>query len=76
MATSREPVGLAAEARLRLRPLPRPGSWYARRGRESEAVTLFADRARQADPEFALDDETGPMVAELVRANGRDASGD
>ena len=29
-------------------------------------MALFADRARQADPEFALDDETGPMVAELV----------
>ena len=27
---------------------------------------LFADRARQVDPEFALDDETGPLAERLV----------
>jgi hypothetical protein len=30
-------------------------------------VALFADRARQADPRFALDDQAGPVVARLVR---------
>ena len=32
----------------------------------SEAVTLFADRARQGDARFALTGETGPAVARLV----------
>ena len=32
----------------------------------SEAVALFADRARQADAQFALTGETGPVVARLV----------
>jgi DNA-binding CsgD family transcriptional regulator len=32
-----------------------------------EAVALFADRARRADTRFALDDQTGPLVARLVR---------
>jgi predicted ATPase/DNA-binding CsgD family transcriptional regulator len=65
MATSREPVGLAGEVRLRLRPLPLPDPGIPP-GMGVPAVALFVDRARQADPEFALDGETGPMVAELV----------
>ena len=32
----------------------------------SEAVALFADRARRADPRFALDDQAGPVVARLM----------
>ena len=32
----------------------------------SEAVALFADRARRADARFALDGQTGPVVARLV----------
>ena len=32
----------------------------------SEAVALFADRARQADAGFVLDEQTGPAVARLV----------
>src|SRR5512142_1908183 len=32
----------------------------------SEAVALFADRARRADPRFTLDDQAGPVVARLV----------
>ena len=32
----------------------------------SEAVALFADRARQVDARFALDGQTGPAVARLV----------
>ena len=34
--------------------------------RGCEAVALFADRARRADAQFALDGETGPVVARLV----------
>ena len=32
----------------------------------SEAVALFADRARQVDARFVLDGQTGPVVAGLV----------
>jgi predicted ATPase len=65
LATSREPVGVAGESRYRLAPLALPGD-PAGVG-SSEAVTLFADRARQADPHFALDAESAPEVARLVR---------
>ncbi len=65
LATSREPVGLAGETRYRLAPLavPEPG----READGSEAMALFRDRARQADPRFRLDRESSPMVARLVR---------
>ena len=63
LATSREPIGVGGETRYRLAPLglPEPGD-----PEKSEAVTLFAARARQADAHFALDDESGPVVAEIV----------
>jgi predicted ATPase/DNA-binding CsgD family transcriptional regulator len=68
LATSREPLRTAGEARYRLGPLTLPGGDV--RGEEggSEAVTLFADRARLADARFALTGETGPAVARLVAA--------
>jgi predicted ATPase/DNA-binding CsgD family transcriptional regulator len=66
LATSREPLRVAGEVRYRLAPLelPQPGDGAA--GGGCEAMTLFADRARRADPRFALDAETGPAAAELV----------
>ena len=65
LATSREPVRVPGEVRYRLPPLslPGPGDEPAR----SDAVALFADRARRVDPRFMLDGETGPAVAQLVR---------
>ena len=65
LVTSREPVGLAGEARFRLGPmaLAEPGDG---RAAESEAVALFADRARRSDPRFALDTESRPVVARIV----------
>jgi len=67
LATSREPLRVVAEAPYRLGPLalPRPDDVGDVVG--CEAVALFADRARRADTRFALDDQTGPMVARLVR---------
>ena len=67
LATSREPLAVAGEARYRLGPLALPVPGDPAEGRGSEAVTLFADRARQVDAGFALDGQTGPMVAGLVR---------
>ena len=66
LATSREPLAVAGEARYRLGPLtlPAPGDGADAAG--SEAVALFADRARRADAGFALDGENGPVVARLV----------
>jgi predicted ATPase/DNA-binding CsgD family transcriptional regulator len=62
LATSREPVGIAGETRYRLGPLPVPGSG----GDGTEAVQLFAARARQADPSFELADGNAELVGRLV----------
>jgi predicted ATPase/DNA-binding CsgD family transcriptional regulator len=66
LATSREPLRIAGEVRYRLGPLtlPDPGNLTA--AAECEAVTLFADRARQVEPGFALDQATAATVARLV----------
>ncbi|HXZ73156.1 MAG TPA: LuxR C-terminal-related transcriptional regulator [Streptosporangiaceae bacterium] len=65
LATSREPAGVAGEARYRLGPLGLPGPGQAGAG-GSEAVALFADRARLTDPHFTVTGEAGPLVAQLV----------
>ena len=66
LATSREPLRIAGEARYRLGPLtlPDPGDLTA--AARSEAVTLFADRARRVEPGFALDEKTAVTVERLV----------
>jgi len=66
LATSREPLQIAGEARCRLGPLtlPDPDSPAGPGG--SEAVALFADRAGRADVSFVLDGATAPIVARLV----------
>ncbi|HLK78378.1 MAG TPA: adenylate/guanylate cyclase domain-containing protein, partial [Streptosporangiaceae bacterium] len=67
LATSREPLRVAGEARYRLAPLTLPDLDDLAEAARAEAVALFADRARQADARFALDEQTGPAVARLVR---------
>jgi predicted ATPase/class 3 adenylate cyclase/Flp pilus assembly protein TadD len=54
LVTSREPLRLAAERQYPVPPLA-----------DSEAVLLFAERARAVRPDFTLDDETRPVVAEI-----------
>jgi non-specific serine/threonine protein kinase len=66
LATSREPLQVAGEARYRLAPLTLPSPGGAEGADGSEAVALFAERARRADASFALDGETAPTVARLV----------
>jgi predicted ATPase/DNA-binding CsgD family transcriptional regulator len=66
LATSREPLQIAGEARYRLAPLTLPDPDNPADPDGSEAVALFADRARQADASFALDGATAPAVARLV----------
>jgi predicted ATPase/class 3 adenylate cyclase/DNA-binding CsgD family transcriptional regulator len=64
LATSREPLGLADEARYRLAPLTLPGA-DAPEG--AEAVRLFVERARQADPDFRVEGDESVVLARLVR---------
>jgi predicted ATPase/DNA-binding CsgD family transcriptional regulator/transcriptional regulator with XRE-family HTH domain len=67
LATSREPMRVAGEARYRLAPLTLPGpDDPADVAVMSEAVALFVDRARRVDARFTLDRETGSAVARLV----------
>ncbi len=66
LATSREPLQIAGEARYRLGPLSLPDPDNPAAADGSEAVALFADRARRADANFALDGQTAPVVALLV----------
>jgi predicted ATPase/DNA-binding CsgD family transcriptional regulator len=66
LATSREALRIAGEARYRLGPLTLPDPDNPADPGGSEAVALFADRARRADASFGLDGETAPVVAQLV----------
>jgi predicted ATPase/DNA-binding SARP family transcriptional activator len=66
LATSREALHLAGEARLHVEPLrlSLPGSTD---GAGSPAVQLFAARAQAARPGFELDSEATRLVAEIAR---------
>ena len=66
LATSREPVGIAGEARYRLPPLAVPGPDHLANAGASDAEVLFADRARQADAAFALTGDSTTLVARIV----------
>jgi non-specific serine/threonine protein kinase len=66
LATSREPLAIAGEARCRLGALSLPGLGETRDVGGSEAVALFADRARCADARFVLDEQAAAMVGRLV----------
>ena len=66
LATSREPLAVAGETRYRLAPLTLPSPGDPVDGGRSEAVALFADRARRADARFVLDGPAGSVVARLV----------
>ena len=66
LATSRKPLRIAGEARYRLGSLSLPPPGDLAGAAECEAVTLFADRARRADPEFSLDADNAATVARLV----------
>ena len=66
LATSREPLRIAGEARYRLGPLSLPVGGDPAGAGGSDAVALFVDRARQVDPGFVLDESTGSAVARLV----------
>ena len=70
LATSREPLNLAAEQRLPVKPLalpPRGSDEHPRVLGDVPAVALFTERARAHAPNFALTHGNAPAVAELCR---------
>ena len=67
LATSREPLEVAGEARFPLPPLPVPADESAAGFAGYESVALFADRAAHVDPDFMLTPVSGPAVAMIVR---------
>ena len=68
VATSRQPLGLPAEARLRLRPLALPPSHSSMDDVErSAAGRLFLERARHVQPNLRLRPENLAAVTAIVR---------
>jgi predicted ATPase/DNA-binding CsgD family transcriptional regulator len=69
LATSREPLGIGGEIIYRVPSLslPRPGDAGLPAPGSSDAVTLFADRARANGVALAVDEQTGPMVVSVCR---------
>ncbi len=65
LATSRAPLDAPGEHSLLIAPLELPTDDAS--AARSDAVTLFADRARAAVPSFELTEENTPAVAELCR---------
>jgi predicted ATPase len=69
LVTSREPLGIDGERVYRLRPLSLPPQDAASAGdlAGSDAVELFAERARSHDSGFVLEDSTAGLVASICR---------
>jgi predicted ATPase/DNA-binding CsgD family transcriptional regulator len=67
LATSREPLGLPEEARYRLPPLELPHPDAADTAVQTEAVTLFVERACQLNPDFAVDAGSSSVLEQLVQ---------
>jgi predicted ATPase/DNA-binding SARP family transcriptional activator len=70
LATSREPLALQAEERYPVSPLalPEPGTPKGPRElADTDAVTLFCERARAHDPDFDLNDGNAAAVTEICR---------
>lgn len=66
LATSREQLWVGEETRYRLSPLGLPRSDDPADVSQSEAVALFADRARRADSRFVLGPDQAPLAARVV----------
>jgi predicted ATPase/DNA-binding CsgD family transcriptional regulator len=64
VATSREPLAIAAEHVVPVPPLELPAAGSPE---QSEAVTLFVERAEAASGAFALTSANQPAVADLCR---------
>jgi hypothetical protein len=70
LATSREPFGIVGESRYRLPLLSLPPADPQLRASDAlatDAVALFAERARAVQPSFAVVDGNAALVAAIVR---------
>jgi predicted ATPase/class 3 adenylate cyclase len=69
MATSREPLGIGGEAIYRVPPLslPGPSGGGLPAPESSDAVTLFAERAKEQGGGHSIDEETAPLVVSICR---------
>jgi predicted ATPase len=67
LATSREPLEVAGEARFPLPPLSVPADETAAGFAGYESVALFVERAGQADPDFTLAPASGSAVGTIVQ---------
>ncbi|MEU6389746.1 NB-ARC domain-containing protein [Streptomyces sp. NPDC046939] len=70
LATSRRPLGLAAEEVQAVEPLPVPGPARAAAGQsgpDADALVLLADRAARAVPGFTVTDADRPDLERLCR---------
>ncbi|MGI5200512.1 LuxR C-terminal-related transcriptional regulator [Spirillospora sp. CA-108201] len=70
LATSRQVLGIAGEQTLPVPPLPldhRTSPGNAPTARSTEAVQLFADRARAVLPEFAVTEANQEAVEQICR---------
>ena len=69
LATSREPLGIGGEAIYRVPSLslPVPGDSGSGTPGSSDAVALFADRARANGVALDVDEQAGPLVVSVCR---------
>ena len=69
VATSREPLGIGGEAVYRVPPLSLPGAGDTGlpAAGSSDAVALFADRARAQGTGLVIDEQTAPLVVSICR---------
>ncbi len=74
LATSRSPLQIAGERAYRIKPLALPvisRQLSAESAGHSPAVRLFVDRANAIEPEFQLDGDNAPAIADIcVRLDG------
>ena len=69
LATSREPLGVSGETTWRLESLSMPTAREAAlaSGARADAVQLFVERARAAQPGFVLSEDNAPALARICR---------
>jgi predicted ATPase/class 3 adenylate cyclase len=67
LATSREPLGIGGETIYRVPSLSLPDAEAGSAPGSSDAVALFADRARANGIALAGDEQTGPLVVSVCR---------
>jgi predicted ATPase len=69
VATSREPLGIGGETiyRVPALSLPGPGDAGTLVPGSSDAVALFAERAKEQGVTVPVDEETGPLVVSICR---------